>query len=178
MKAFFLFLSTSPTARKLLSGPRLCSGLIQRFIAGNPDGLSTSVDVEYQCGVIEASAAANPDASGDFQVAISIPSGCPAPSTNSIVSTIRAAGQSTGVVEVITHDLVEAICVIPPSGDWTVSQNCTLLGSAIAQGNVIVEENIALTIAQKVALDIDFSNFHLLIKSGAKVVIKTGGKIF
>ena len=35
MKAFFLFLSTSPTARKLLSSPRLCSGLIQRFIAGN-----------------------------------------------------------------------------------------------------------------------------------------------
>ncbi|MCZ6514710.1 MAG: proline dehydrogenase family protein [Acidobacteria bacterium] len=43
MKAFFLFLSTSPTARKLLSSPRLCSGLIQRFIAGNhlPEALET-----------------------------------------------------------------------------------------------------------------------------------------
>ena len=56
-------------------------------------------------------------------------------------------------------------------------QDCTLSGSATAPGNVIVEENIALTIAENASLDIDFANFHLLIRNGAKVVIKNGGKI-
>ena len=35
----------------------------------------------------------------------------------------------------------------------------------------------ALTIDTGASLDIDFSNFHLLIRNGAKVVIKDGGKI-
>ena len=42
---------------------------------------------------------------------------------------------------------------------------------------MIVEAGISLTIDTGAALDINFTNFHLLIKSGAKVVIKDGGKI-
>ena len=68
-------------------------------------------------------------------------------------------------------------CTLPISGDWVVSESCTFVGTASAPANVIVEENITLTIAENAALDIDFSNFHLLIRSGAKVVIKDGGKI-
>ncbi len=67
---------------------------------------------------------------------------------------------------------------VPGSGDWTVSASCTFQGSATAAGNVIVEAGIALTIDTGAALNINFTNFHLLIKSGAKVVVKNGGKIF
>jgi len=148
----------------------------QRFIASNPDGLSTTIDIEYVCLPNITSATAITDGSGNFQVAISIPNACITPSTNVISAEIRVSGNSTGVVEVINHGL-GAGCVPPPSGDWTVTQDCTLSGSATAPGNVIVEENIALTIAEDAALDIDFLNFHLLIKSGAKVVIRDGGKI-
>ena len=71
------------------------------------------------------------------------------------------------------------LCPLPPSsGNWVIAQNYTLSGSATAPGNVIVEEDIALTIAENASLDINFTNFHLLIRSGAKVVIKDGGKIF
>ena len=59
-----------------------------------------------------------------------------------------------------------------------VTQDCTLSGSATAPGNVIVEENITLTIAENASLDIDFANRHLKNKSGGKVVIESGGKIF
>ena len=69
-------------------------------------------------------------------------------------------------------------CALPDSGDWMVTQDCTLSGSATAPGNVIVEKNVALTIAENASLDIDFANRHLKIKNGAKVVIKSGGKIF
>ena len=82
-----------------------------------------------------------------------------------------------GASQDITLTIDEVTCVIPGSGDWMVSASCTFLGSATAPANVIVEPGIALTIATGAALDINFTNFHLLIKSGAKVVIRDGGKI-
>jgi extracellular elastinolytic metalloproteinase len=68
-------------------------------------------------------------------------------------------------------------CVPPASGDWVVAQSCTFTGSTAAPGNVIVEAGVALTIAGGASLDINFSTKHLRIKNGAKVVIKSGGKI-
>jgi hypothetical protein len=68
-------------------------------------------------------------------------------------------------------------CILPTSGDWLVAQNCTFTGSATAPANVIVEEGVALTIAENSALNIDFSNHHLRIKNGANVLIKSDGKI-
>ena len=68
-------------------------------------------------------------------------------------------------------------CTLPDTQDWIVSESCTFQGSATAPGNVIVEPGIALTIDSGASLDINFANFHLLIKSGAKVVIRDGGKI-
>ena len=70
-----------------------------------------------------------------------------------------------------------AACTPPGSGDWIVSASCTFEGTATAPANVIVEAGIALTIDTGASLDINFTNFHLLIRSGAKVVIKDGGKI-
>ena len=43
--------------------------------------------------------------------------------------------------------------------------------------SVIVDENITLTIAGGVSLDIDLSNYHLKVKNGAKVVIKQNARI-
>ena len=43
---------------------------------------------------------------GDFQTNLQIPFNCPAPSTNIIVASIRVAGSSTGVVQIVTHELI------------------------------------------------------------------------
>lgn len=40
-------------------------------------------------------------------------------------------------------------CTVPSSGDWTVTQDCTLIQNATAPANVIVGANVTLTIAQK-----------------------------
>ena len=70
-----------------------------------------------------------------------------------------------------------AECAPPTSGDWVVPQNCTLSQDATALANVIINQNVTLTIAAGVVLDIDLSSYHLKVKDGGKVVIRDGGKI-
>ena len=73
---------------------------------------------------------------------------------------------------------VTVVCTPPGTDeDWIVATTCILEGNATALRNVIVQAGIVLTIDTGVALNIDFSNFHLLINNNAKVVIKSDGKI-
>ena len=98
-----------------------------------------------------------------------------APSGSFITATATDPGNNTSEFS----SCVEAETCSPPiSGNWVVMESCTFEGTATAPANVIVETGIALTIDTGAALDINFTNFHLLIKNGAKVVIKDGGKIF
>ena len=76
----------------------------------------------------------------------------------------------------ITNDDIPS-CVVPESGDWTISSDCILRTSNVAPGNVTVENNAVFTIPSDVTLDIDFANFHLIIQSGGGVLIKAGGLI-
>ncbi len=57
-------------------------------------------------------------------------------------------------------------CVSPTTGDWTVTASCTLASSATPAANVIVQNNSLLTIPNGVSLNIDFTHYHLLVKSG------------
>jgi hypothetical protein len=65
-----------------------------------------------------------------------------------------------------------------PTPDWTINSSCQLSTSASVTGNVTVQSNSVLVIPNGKTLNIDFANNHLLIKSGSKVLIKSGGKIF
>ncbi len=69
-------------------------------------------------------------------------------------------------------------CAPPLSGDWVITQDCTLEQSGAAPAHVIVQNNAILTLLPGVLLNIDFANFHLLVKNGSKVIIKPGGKLF
>ena len=79
-------------------------------------------------------------------------------------------------VNAALDDLSGPSCTPPASGDWIVTADCTLRQNSTAPANVIVQPNVALTIASGISLDINFSSHHLRVKNGAKVVIKTGGK--
>jgi len=46
-------------------------------------------------------------------------------------------------------------CTPPPSGDWMVSQSCTLLESASVSGNVCIKDGAVLTIGQNATLHIE-----------------------
>ena len=75
--------------------------------------------------------------------------------------------------------LVETLdrCSPPLSGDWIVSQGCTLGSTVTATANVIVQPGTVLTIPSGMILNIDFTHYHLLVKSGGGVLIKSGGAI-
>jgi hypothetical protein len=91
-----------------------------------------------------------------------------------------------GVIKRVLHqDDIDGIfwiygiaCTPPVTGDWVITADCTMEQSAIAPANVIINENVTLTLASDVYLDIDFSSYHLKTKLGAKAILKSGAKIF
>ena len=63
------------------------------------------------------------------------------------------------------------------TGDWVVSSDFTITGTVIVPANVIVENGATLTIASGSTLNIDFAQHHLLVRSGSRVFVKSGGRI-
>ncbi len=68
-------------------------------------------------------------------------------------------------------------CNPPVSGDWIVTESCTVLDSTTAPAGVVVQNDAVLTIATGVYLDIDFRNHELLVANGSQVLVENGGKI-
>ncbi len=68
-------------------------------------------------------------------------------------------------------------CVIPDSGDWIITNSCTLDASADAPGSVIVQNGSVLNIPSGITLDIDLTTFNLTVQSGGGVLIKSGGTL-
>jgi subtilisin family serine protease len=68
-------------------------------------------------------------------------------------------------------------CAPPLSGDWTITSSCSISSTATAPANVIVQSGAVLTIPSGMRLNVDFTHYHLLVKSGGGVLIKAGGAI-
>ena len=68
-------------------------------------------------------------------------------------------------------------CTPPGSGDWTVTQSCTLTSNTTITGNITVNSGVQLTINSGVTLNIDFVNKYLMVKNEGGVFIKDGGKV-
>jgi len=68
-------------------------------------------------------------------------------------------------------------CSPPISGDWTITSSCILASTSTAPANVIVQSGAVLTIPSGKSLNIDLIHYHLLVKSGGGVLIKSGGRI-
>ena len=102
----------------LAARPRDIVTIIGRnFVADNPDGLSSTVQVEYDCGAgASRSVTADPDVSGNFRETLRIPTNCTIPSTNTLRAEIFAGAQgSTGEVDTLTHEIPDALIRIEPA---------------------------------------------------------------
>jgi peptidoglycan/xylan/chitin deacetylase (PgdA/CDA1 family) len=76
------------------------------------------------------------------------------------------------------NPIIDACVSCTPSGvSWTINESCQLSTSTQVSGNVVIQNNSTLIIPNGKSLDIDFDTKHLMIKSGSKVLIKSGGKI-
>ena len=71
----------------------------------------------------------------------------------------------------------EDTCKPPVSGNWIVSQSCTMKTSATALENVRVQSLSVLTLPDGVTLDIDLKNYSLTVEKGSGVLIKKGATI-
>ena len=68
-------------------------------------------------------------------------------------------------------------CDPPSSGDWRIDHLCFLDRPVVAPRNLVVEPEGELVVTGAAALNIDFSNHHLLIRDGSRVRVLEGGKI-
>ena len=68
-------------------------------------------------------------------------------------------------------------CSPPATGDWIVTESCTFTGTATAAADIVVQNNAELTIATGASLSLDFTQHHLLVKHGSRVIVKLGAKL-
>ncbi|HJT09681.1 MAG TPA: S8 family serine peptidase [Candidatus Nitrosotalea sp.] len=109
----------------------------------------------------------------------------PTASVSTILSDLRTTGRSVfdsgNGLSFPRMEVDSAVqffsCSPPASGDWTISSSCTISSSVTAPANVIVQSGAVLTIPNGLRLNIDFTHYHLLVRSGGGVLIKAGGAI-
>jgi len=68
------------------------------------------------------------------------------------------------------------ICVVPPNGDWTITEDCVLSMSAQFSGNVIVQGNSVLIIPDGITFTINSGN-SVIVVSGSGILIRDGGTL-
>jgi 3D (Asp-Asp-Asp) domain-containing protein len=68
-------------------------------------------------------------------------------------------------------------CLVPLSGDWIVTSNCTLMNSVTVPANVWIQNNSVLTIPNQITLFVDFENNNLTVFSGSGLLILLGGTL-
>ena len=167
-------------ATSIDSGPTLTSGTWRDQLLNSAD--NASGQIEFAAG----KGSGGTDATTEFVLAtIRFKGLSPSGSANVTFDAGSALNtkaffqgiEVTGPVSNATLSVASLSCSPPGSGDWVVTQSCAFTGSASVPGNVVVENDVALTIAENASLDVDFSNHHLRIKNGARVIIKNGGKI-
>lgn len=68
-------------------------------------------------------------------------------------------------------------CNPPSSGDWVITQNCTLTSSATVPNNLIINDGYSLTLNSNVTLDMNLGYYKILVKPNSKIIINSGAKI-
>ena len=68
-------------------------------------------------------------------------------------------------------------CAIPQTGDWIITQNCTIGTFETAPENITITAGTLLTITNTGTLEIDLNTNSLTIEESGGILIKTGGNL-
>lgn len=109
----------------------------------------------------------------------------PSASVSTILSALKTTGRSItdsgnglSFPRIKVDSALQSLGCSPSlSGDWTVPSSCTLASTSNSTANVIVNSGAVLTIPSGMKLNIDLTHYHLLVKSGGGVLVKSGGAI-
>ena len=140
----------------------------------NYDSFSgTSMATPHVSGVTALMLSANPTLSVSQTKQILLDSTNP-------VSYLNGKTVSGGLLDAYAAVLsVRNGCTPSSSGDWIVTQDCTILVDVtINNGNLIVQANSVLTIDNDSSLDVDLTNYSINVESGSGILIKSGSKIY
>ncbi|MGB6463327.1 MAG: hypothetical protein WA799_00175 [Nitrosotalea sp.] len=68
-------------------------------------------------------------------------------------------------------------CLPPASGDWIVTNSCTLRNSSTSPQNIVVTQDSVLAIPNGVTLIVHFNSNKMVINYGSGVLIQQGGNV-
>jgi RHS repeat-associated protein len=71
----------------------------------------------------------------------------------------------------------ETTCTIPSSGNWTVTQDCTIATFETAPADVTITAGTILTIASSGILEVDLNNNSLTVENGGGILVENGGSL-
>jgi hypothetical protein len=91
--------------------------------------------------------------------------------TNGSSASISYDQNSVSFIALIAQD-----CMVPESGNWTITQDCNLVSSSITPASVLVLNNTLVTIPAGLTLTIP-SGHNITIELGSGVLIKSTGNL-
>ena len=92
-----------------------------------------------------------------------------------LASTIANSNNGTEYTS-LTHRL--DICDDPPgSGSWTITDSCSIIDNVTFNNDITVNDGVTLAIPDTVDLNLDLSDYTVLVKDGGKLLVKNGGEM-
>jgi RHS repeat-associated protein len=71
----------------------------------------------------------------------------------------------------------ETTCTIPTSGNWTITQDCTIATFETAPADVTITAGTTLTIASAGILEVDLNNNSITIEDTGGILVENGGSL-
>jgi RHS repeat-associated protein len=71
----------------------------------------------------------------------------------------------------------ETTCTIPTSGNWTITQDCTIATFETAPADVTITAGTTLTIASTGILEVDLNNNSITIEDTGGILVENGGSL-
>jgi RHS repeat-associated protein len=68
-------------------------------------------------------------------------------------------------------------CDVPTSGNWTITQDCTIATFETAPADVTITAGTVLTIASSGILEVDLNTNSLTVENGGGILIENGGSL-
>ncbi|QQS58748.1 CHAP domain-containing protein [Candidatus Peregrinibacteria bacterium] len=90
---------------------------------------------------------------------------------------VSVNGLKLATLESSTGTNQTTTCTIPQTGEWRLTENCTIATFETAPQSVTVPHNVTLTITPTGTLEVDLNTYSITIENGGGIHIQTGGSL-
>lgn len=97
--------------------------------------------------------------------------------TNGSVTTYSYDNLGNRTTVTVAPGSTGGTCAPPASGDWIITTDCQITGTASPPANVLIQNGAILTLEPNSTLKVNLSTHHINVQNGSGLLIKTGAKI-